>query len=147
MRVAGRTIGFWLPGRDRNLRAFAFVVRLPEKGGKPRWCLPTTTPRAPTWTKAGIAEQKKGPLFRSLGRHRQLTLVTDMLRRSNVRPSAAGLLSSTCCHILRAWPVCQDDRDPTTKSWPFRRNYEAVFTSVLSSTIFPVATKLQNVLA
>jgi hypothetical protein len=44
---------------------------------------------------AGIAEQKKGPLFRSVDRHRNLTLNgitrTDVLRMVKRRATAAGL--------------------------------------------------------
>jgi integrase len=55
---------------------------------------------------AGIADQKKGPLFRSVDRHRQLTLNpmarTDVLLMIKRRAEAAGLPSSTCCHTFRA---------------------------------------------
>ena len=56
--------------------------------------------------RAGIADQKKGPLFRSVDRHRQLTLNsmarTDVLLMVKRRVLAAGLPSSTCCHTFRA---------------------------------------------
>ena len=55
---------------------------------------------------AGIADQKKGPLFRSVDKRRQLTdnpmTRTDVLRMIKRRASAAGLPSSTCCHTFRA---------------------------------------------
>jgi integrase len=55
---------------------------------------------------AGIADQKKGPLFRSVDRRRQLTLNpmarTDVLLMIKRPALAAGLPSSTCCHTFRA---------------------------------------------
>src|SRR5262245_49674955 len=55
---------------------------------------------------AGIIEQRKGPLFRSVDKRRQLTLNpmtrTDVLRMVKRRAKAAGLPSSTCCHTFRA---------------------------------------------
>src|SRR5437764_8869922 len=53
-----------------------------------------------------IADQKKGPLFRSVDRRRQLTLNpmarTDVLLMIKRRAEACGLPSSTCCHTFRA---------------------------------------------
>jgi integrase/recombinase XerD len=55
---------------------------------------------------AGIREEKKGPLFRSVDKHKKLTLNpmtrTDVLRMVKRRASAAGLPYSTCCHTFRA---------------------------------------------
>jgi integrase/recombinase XerD len=55
---------------------------------------------------AGILEQKRSMLFRSLGRDRQLTTAglhrTDVLRMIKRRAVAAGLPPSTCCHTFRA---------------------------------------------
>jgi site-specific recombinase XerD len=55
---------------------------------------------------AGIADDKRGPLFRTLGRDRQLTARsmtrTDILRMIKRRAAAAGLPDSTCCHTFRA---------------------------------------------
>jgi site-specific recombinase XerD len=55
---------------------------------------------------AGIGDQKKGPLFRSVDRSRVLTLNsmtrTDVLRMIKRRARHAGLPSSTCCHTFRA---------------------------------------------
>lgn len=55
---------------------------------------------------AGIAGDKKGPLFRSLNRRRRLTgntmHRTDVLRMIKRRAKAAGLPESTCCHTFRA---------------------------------------------
>jgi integrase/recombinase XerD len=55
---------------------------------------------------AGIAGQKKTPLFRSIDRHRQLTArpiparnALDMIKR---RAKDAGLPAETCCHTFRA---------------------------------------------
>jgi integrase/recombinase XerD len=53
-----------------------------------------------------IRDEKKSPLFRSVGKHRQLTgnpmARTDVLRMVKRRALAAGLPSSTCCHTFRA---------------------------------------------
>lgn len=55
---------------------------------------------------AGIAGEKKGPLFRTVDRSRELTLEpmtrTDVLRMIKRRAQDAGLPSSTCCHTFRA---------------------------------------------
>jgi len=55
---------------------------------------------------ADVVDQKKGPLFRSVDKHRQLTnnpmTRTDVLRMVKRRALAAGLPSSTCCHTFRA---------------------------------------------
>ena len=55
---------------------------------------------------AGIGDDKKGPLFRSVDKHRKLTVNpmtrTDVLRMIKRRALAAGLPSSTCCHTFRA---------------------------------------------
>ena len=55
---------------------------------------------------AGIAEDKKGPLFRTVGRSRQLTEApmtrNDTFRMIKRRALAAGLPGSTCCHTFRA---------------------------------------------
>lgn len=72
-------------------------------------CQRTTTPR-PTWdvyiAAAGITDQKKEPLFRSVDKRCQLTnnpmTRTDVLRMIKRRAVAAGLPSSTCCHTFRA---------------------------------------------
>jgi integrase/recombinase XerD len=51
---------------------------------------------------AGIGDQKKGPLFRSVDKHRKLTCNpmhrNDVLRMIKRRSAAAALPSSTCCH-------------------------------------------------
>ncbi len=55
---------------------------------------------------AGIAAEKKTPLFRSVDRHRRLTANamhrTDVLRMTKRRAGAAGLPQATCCHTFRA---------------------------------------------
>ena len=55
---------------------------------------------------AGIEDEKKGPLFRSLDRRKTLTLKpmarTDVLRMIKKRALIAGLPYSTCCHTFRA---------------------------------------------
>jgi site-specific recombinase XerD len=56
--------------------------------------------------RAGIREEKKGPLFRSVDKHRKLTINsltrTDVLRMIKRRAAGAGLPYSTCCHTFRA---------------------------------------------
>jgi len=55
---------------------------------------------------AGIASQKKTPLFRSIDTHRKLTDRpmdrNDALRMIKRRARAAGLPEDTCCHTFRA---------------------------------------------
>ncbi len=55
---------------------------------------------------AGIAEEKKSPLFRTINQHRQLTQAAmtrvDVFRMIKRRASQAGLPASTCCHTFRA---------------------------------------------
>jgi site-specific recombinase XerD len=55
---------------------------------------------------AGIREEKKSPLFRSVDRHKKMTenpmARTDVLRMVKRRALAAGLPSSTCRHTFRA---------------------------------------------
>jgi site-specific recombinase XerD len=55
---------------------------------------------------AGIADEKKGPLFRSVDRNRRITLnpITrvDVFRMIKRRALLAGLPYSTCCHTFRA---------------------------------------------
>jgi len=55
---------------------------------------------------AGIAGQKKTPLFRSLDTHRKLTARgmdrNNALRMIKRRANAAGLSGDTCCHTFRA---------------------------------------------
>lgn len=55
---------------------------------------------------AGIADQKKSPLFRTINKRRQLTdsplYRADVLRMIKRRVEAAGLPATTCCHTFRA---------------------------------------------
>ena len=55
---------------------------------------------------AGIAGQKKTPLFRSIDTHRKLTARpmdrNDALRMIKRRAKAAGLPEDICCHTFRA---------------------------------------------
>ncbi len=57
-------------------------------------------------TAAGIADELKTPLFRTLDRQRQLTVRPmyrmDVLRMIKRRARQAGLPASTCCHTFRA---------------------------------------------
>jgi integrase/recombinase XerD len=57
-------------------------------------------------TAAGVASEKKAPLFRSVDKHRHLTLNpmhrNDVLRMIKRRCDDAGLPLSTCCHTFRA---------------------------------------------
>ncbi len=84
-------------------------VRLYEKGGK-RHEVPAHH-NAEAYLDAyldaaGIWEEKKGPLFRSVDKHRRLTVNpmtrTDVFRMVKRRAEDAGLPSSTCCHTFRA---------------------------------------------
>jgi site-specific recombinase XerD len=55
---------------------------------------------------AGIGDDKKGPLFRTIGRNRLLTRTSmhrsDVLRMVYRRAKAAGLDVHACCHTFRA---------------------------------------------
>jgi integrase len=55
---------------------------------------------------AGISDDPKGPLFRTLGRNRELTRSrmnrVDVLRMIYRRAAAAGLDGRVCCHTFRA---------------------------------------------
>ena len=57
-------------------------------------------------TAAGIWDEKKSPLFRSVDKKRRLTMNpmtrTDVLRMVKRRALEAGLPSSTGCHTFRA---------------------------------------------
>jgi site-specific recombinase XerD len=84
-------------------------IRLHEKGGK-RHEVPAHH-NAEAYLDAyldaaGIWDEKKTPLFRSVDRHRQLApnpmTRTDVLRMVKRRALEAGLPSSTCCHTFRA---------------------------------------------
>jgi site-specific recombinase XerD len=84
-------------------------IRLHEKGGK-RHEVPAHH-NAEEYLDAyidaaGIWDEKKTALFRSVDRHRQLTpnpmTRTDVLRMVKRRALEAGLPSSTCCHTFRA---------------------------------------------
>jgi integrase/recombinase XerD len=84
-------------------------VRLHEKGGKvhPVPCHHNAEAYLDAYLDAaGIRDEKKGPLFRSVDHKRKMTLNpmtrTDVLRMVKRRASAAGLPSSTCCHTFRA---------------------------------------------
>lgn len=84
-------------------------IRLHEKGGK-RHEVPAHH-NAQEYVHAyldatGITNQTKSPLFRSVDKHKQITLNpmtrTDVLRMVKRRALEAGLPSSTCCHTFRA---------------------------------------------
>ena len=55
---------------------------------------------------AGIQEQQRGPLFRTVGCRRQLTTNRmqrgDVLRMMKRRAKQAGIASQVCCHTMRA---------------------------------------------
>jgi integrase/recombinase XerD len=84
-------------------------IRLHEKGGK-RHDVPAHH-NAEAYLDAymdaaGVRSAPKSPLFRSIDRHRAVSLNpvsrTDVLRMIKRRAVAAGLPASTCCHTFRA---------------------------------------------
>src|SRR3984885_5886724 len=84
-------------------------VRLHEKGGKLHHVPAHHNAEAyldEYLAAAGIREEKKSPLFRSVDKHRKITANpmtrTDVLRMVKRRALDAGLPSSTCCHTFRA---------------------------------------------
>jgi integrase/recombinase XerD len=84
-------------------------VRLHEKGGKRHEvpCHHNAEAYLDEYlAAAGIREEKKTSLFRSVDKHRKLTenamTRTDVLRMVKRRALEAGLPSSTCCHTFRA---------------------------------------------
>jgi len=86
-----------------------FWIRLHEKGGK-RHEVPAHH-NAEAYLDAyletaGIRDDKKSPLFRSIDKQRKMTANaisrTDVLRMVKRRALDAGLPSSTCCHTFRA---------------------------------------------
>jgi site-specific recombinase XerD len=84
-------------------------VRLHEKGGKRHEvpCHHNAEAYLDAYLDAaGIREEKKSPLFRSVDARRRITANpmarTDVLRMVKRRAAAAGLPSSTCCHTFRA---------------------------------------------
>jgi integrase/recombinase XerD len=84
-------------------------LRLHEKGGKRHEvpCHPSLEESINAWlSAAGIARDKKGPLFRSMGKGDRLGEGAmsrfDVLHMIKRRAEAAGLPYSTCCHTFRA---------------------------------------------
>lgn len=83
--------------------------RLHEKGGKPHDVPAHHNAEAYVdayLDAAGIAEDKKSPLFRTISRQRELTERrmhrADVLRMIKRRASYAGLPDHICCHTFRA---------------------------------------------
>jgi integrase len=84
-------------------------VRLHEKGGKRHEvpCHHNLEAYLDEYMRAaGIAEEKKSPLFRTVDRRRQLTTDamtrTDVLRMVKRRAREAGLSGAVSCHTFRA---------------------------------------------
>jgi integrase/recombinase XerD len=84
-------------------------VRLHEKGGKRHEvpCHHNAESYLDAYLDAcGIRDEKKSPLFRSVDKHKTITMNpmtrTDVLRMVKRRALEAGLPSSTCCHTFRA---------------------------------------------
>ena len=83
--------------------------RLHEKGGKLH-CVPAHRKAAGYLDDyiavAGIADDRKGPLFRTQGRDRKLTArpmaTIDALKMIKRRAKAAALPGTICCHTFRA---------------------------------------------
>ncbi len=87
-------------------------LRLREKGGKRHEvpCHPTLEEYLDAWLAAAvIGRDKKGPLFRSIGKGDRLSEKTmsrfDVLHMIKRRANAAALPYSTCCHTFRATSV------------------------------------------
>jgi integrase/recombinase XerD len=94
---------------DYYLNGKRWWIRLHEKGGKEHFV--PAHHHAEEYLDAyleaaGIREEKKSPLFRSVDNRRTLTANpmarTDVLRMVKRRAKGAGLPSSTCCHTFRA---------------------------------------------
>jgi integrase/recombinase XerD len=84
-------------------------LRLHEKGGKRHEvpCHPTLEKYVDAWLAAAvIGRDKKGPLFRSIGKGDRLSEKAmsrfDVLHMIKRRANAAALPYSTCCHTFRA---------------------------------------------
>jgi integrase/recombinase XerD len=84
-------------------------LRLHEKGGKRHEvpCHPSLEEYLDTWiAAAGITRDKKGPLFRTMGKGDRLGEKAmsrfDVLHMIKRRAEAASLPYSTCCHTFRA---------------------------------------------
>lgn len=86
-----------------------YWFRLHEKGGKIH-CVPAHPKSArfigAYMKAAGIDQDRKGALFRSMGRNRRITdramAPIDALKMIKRRARAAGLPETTCCHTFRA---------------------------------------------
>jgi len=84
-------------------------LRLHEKGGKRHEvpCHPQLAEYLQAWlAAAGIAREKKEPLFRSVGKGQRLGAKAlsrfDVFHMIKRRAKAATLPYSTCCHTFRA---------------------------------------------
>jgi integrase/recombinase XerD len=84
-------------------------LRLHEKGGKRHEvpCHPTLEEYLNAWiTAVGISRDKKGPLFRTMGKGNRLgdraMSRFDVFHMIKRRAEAAALPYSTCCHTFRA---------------------------------------------
>lgn len=83
--------------------------RLREKGGKQHVCPAHHSAEEyldAYLAAAGIQDQRKGPLFRTIGRRGQLTIEpitrSDAYRMVRRRSAAAALPEGVCCHTFRA---------------------------------------------
>jgi site-specific recombinase XerD len=99
----GMKVGDYFQHRKR------WWLRLHEKGGKRHEvpCHPRLEEYLNAWlTAAGIPRDKKGPLFRSMGKGDRLSERPmsrfDVLHMIKRRAEGAGLPYSTCCHTFRA---------------------------------------------
>lgn len=84
-------------------------LRLHEKGGKRHEvsCHPTLEKYLNAWiAAAGIGREKKGPLFRSMGKGERLGEKAlsrfDVFHMIKRRSAAAAMPYTTCCHTFRA---------------------------------------------
>ena len=99
----GMKVGDYFQHRKR------WWLRLHEKGGKRHEvpCHPTLEEYLNAWiAAAGIGRDKKGPLFRTMGKGDRLGVRAmsrfDVLHMIKRRAEAAALPYSTCCHTFRA---------------------------------------------
>ena len=112
-------------------------LRLHEKGGKRHEvpCHPSLEEYFNAWLSAGITRDKKGPLFRSMGKGGRLgdkpMSRFDVLHMIKRRAEAAGLPYSTCCHSFRATGITTYLQNGGTLEHAQTTNHESLRTTEL----------------